>query len=419
MSSVHVQRFDRSETFGHCRRVSALARRTSAILGLDPGIESALSIAASLHHFYGPNFAPGRLALLFESLPEFAAARPADNDILFLAERILIDFSAGTPDPAETVRVASSVLEVCNEFDEAVEFSALEGIHCAEAIREFHDETPRSMPATTPRSALCKATSATRLTITRDQLPVLPKAAAKLMRTSDDTAPATLESIVAWDPILTGRLLEVANSASFGPPRSVTRLADAAARVGVPLARKVLLAACLGELFASASLRILWVNSQRIAERTSALARLAKVDPDEAYVAGLLHDAGRLIFERSDAGSRLAVSEWLGSGFPLTCAETLVYAKDHADAGAELLRSWDLPCSIVDAVENHHRPERSGSPLTSLVFLAEQWHRTKCGEQEGPELHEKMRTACAGALTGITPNDLSETGVTHMLAAAI
>jgi putative nucleotidyltransferase with HDIG domain len=255
--------------------------------------------------------------------------------------------------------------------------------------------------------------------IDKDKLPILPKAAAKLMRMTDETSPAALESVVAWDPILTGRLLEVANSAAFGPPRSIARLADAAARVGVPLARKVLLAAALGEVFGSASLRTLWVNSQRIAERTSTLARLCGVDAEEAYVAGLLHDAGRFILERADAASRIAVAGWLESGFPLTYSEALVYGKDHADLGADLLRKWELPENIVDAVQNHHRPERSRAPLTALLFLAQQWHAHKFGEEGGPELNEKIRSLHAMNLTGITARDLSETQVAHMLAAAI
>jgi putative nucleotidyltransferase with HDIG domain len=237
------------------------------------------------------------------------------------------------------------------------------------------------------------------------------------MRTSDETAPATLESIVAWDPILTGRLLEVANSALFGQPQPIVRLADAAARVGVPLARKVLLAACFGELFASASLRLLWHTSQRVAERAYELARRVKIDADEAYVAGLLHDVGRIAFARNPADSHIRLAGWLESGFPLTYAEALTWSKDHADAGAELLQAWQLPDSIVDAVRNHHRPERSRSNMASLLYLSERWQATKSGEDSALELNESMRTSYATSVTGIAADDVEETLVTHMLAA--
>jgi putative nucleotidyltransferase with HDIG domain len=419
-------RFDKSETFAHCHRVAGLARRTCGLMGVNSDLEAAVAIAASLHHVYGSgsgaDFGPGRIASIFEDLPELSAARPATNEVIGLAEQILERFLGDSPSPSATVHAGALILEAANEFDETVEFAAFEGTPASAAIREFHEENrPHSgMPRSSsrdPRSALCRATTPTRFTLTGDRLPILPKAASSLMRTTDETAPATLESIVAWDPILTGRLLEVANSAQLGRPQPIARLADAAARVGVPLARKVLLAACFGELFASASLRFLWVTSQRIAERASALARRVNIDPDEAYVAGLLHDVGRIVFARSPADSHVRLAGWLESGFPLTYAEALTWSKDHADAGAELLDGWGLPDSIADAVRNHHHPERSRSAMASLLYLSERWHATKYGDETAPELVESMRTSYATTLPGISADDLEETDVSHMLAA--
>ena len=206
--------------------------------------------------------------------------------------------------------------------------------------------------------------------------------------------------------VLTGRLLEIANSARFGRPYRIARLTDAITRIGVPQARRVLLAACFGRVFASAPLRDLWEKSQRIAGIAAAVASAAHLDPDEAYVAGLLHDVGRLMFESGDAHSRVTVAGWLSGGFPLPYAEALTYSMDHAGAGAELLRSWGLPDTIIDAVENHHRPENSRSPMASLLFLAEQWHAEKFGREGGQDLLQGMRTVHADRLTGISAQDL-------------
>ncbi|HYA18514.1 MAG TPA: HDOD domain-containing protein [Bryobacteraceae bacterium] len=411
-------KFDKSETFAHCHRVAGLARRTGAVMGLSPDVESAIAIAASLHHVCGPDFRAGRLTSFFEDLPELAAAKPADNEVLALAGGILERFLGHGSSPGAIVQTGASILEAANEFDEAVEFGALEGTPAAEAIREFHEESRALSGIGDPRSALCHATAPARFTPAPDHLPILPRAAFRLMHTSDETAPAMLESIVALDPVLAGRLLEAANSARFGPPQPITRLADAASRVGVPLARRILLAACFGEVFASASLRVVWLNSQRIAERASALARRAKLDPGEAWVAGLLHDVGRIVFERAGADSRIRLAGWIESGFPLTYAEALTWSKDHTGTGAELLGAWELPDSIIEAVRHHHHPERSRSPMASLLYLAEQWHAETFGPESAFELFHDMRSHCASERTGISAADLRRVDVSsHAMAA--
>jgi putative nucleotidyltransferase with HDIG domain len=398
MPNLHA--FDRRETISHCRRVCALTRRISDILNLGEDVEAALSIAASLHHVRGARSIIGVL----EGFP--AVSSGLSNEILALAERILRRVATNTPSGSDAVEISAEVLDLCNEFDEAVEFSVLDGLTFGEAIAEFHQEAPAQRIAS-PRTALREATTAPLFNVRQSELPVMPKAATKLMRTSNDTSPATLASIVATDPILAARLLEIANSAHFGSRQKITRITDAIARVGVPQARKVLLAACFGSVFASSSLRGLWDKSQRVAAMAAAAAATARLDPDEAFVAGLLHDVGRLLFERGDARSLITVSGWLSSGFPLPYSETLTYSMDHAGAGAELLETWGLPDSIVNAVEYHHRPERSASPMASLLFLAEQWHAEKFAPEGGQDLLQGMRTAYASRLTAISTRDLA------------
>jgi putative nucleotidyltransferase with HDIG domain len=377
--------FDRPETTSHCRRVCALARRTSNILNLGADVEAAIGVAASLHH----STDRGGIGSVFDWFTGIS------RDTLDLAERILLRVASDKSSGCDAVDLSADVLDVCNEFDEAVEFAALEGLTLAEAITGFDRENSGNAMRHA-RIALRKVTLPPAFRFRDTDLPVMPKAAGRLLRTSDTTSPAALESIVATDQILTGRLLEIANSASFGPPQRISRLVDAIARIGVPHARRVLLAVSFGKIFASSSLRDLWDKSQRIADIAADVAGAARLDPAEAYVAGLLHDVGRLVFESGDAASRITLSDWLGSGFPLPYAEVLTYSMDHADAGATLLRKWGLPDAVIDAVQNHHQPERSASPMASLLFLAEQWHA-----EGSHDLLQGMRSACATRLTGM------------------
>jgi putative nucleotidyltransferase with HDIG domain len=204
-------------------------------------------------------------------------------------------------------------------------------------------------------------------------LPVLPRKASALLRTSDESAsPAELAAIAAGDPVLSGRLIGAANSGAYGSRHTITGLKEAALRVGAPVARKVLLAACLGGLFASKPLQELWLHCQEVAARAFEIAEECGVDGNAAWLAGLLHDIGRLVLLSCPPAAAVNLMELLGEGFPLVYAEMLTFGKDHASSGAALLREWNVPSEIAAAVEMHHEPERSPDALASVVFLAEE-----------------------------------------------
>jgi putative nucleotidyltransferase with HDIG domain len=339
------------EVAAHCRRVAALVRRVGSAMRLDDATRSDLSVAAVLHECLG--------------------VETADTEIL----------------------------EACNALDEAVEFAAFERTSIAGAIADFQRDTAPAFRRAV-REALQQGTAQVPVSH-YGPLPVMPKAASQLMRTSNETAsPAQLRQIAGSDPVLCGRLLHVANSARFGGREPVTGVAEAAARLGVPMARKVLLAACFAPLFASKPLQEIWKHSQMVADAAAEAARRISLDPGLAYTAGLLHDIGRLVFAAGPTNCQVKLQQWIDDGFPLVYAETLTYRKDHARAGADLLHSWNLPPAIVEAVEYHHCPEKNDSALASLLFLAEEWSRRE--ENAASEcLNATMRRSFAEERSGL------------------
>jgi putative nucleotidyltransferase with HDIG domain len=231
-------------------------------------------------------------------------------------------------------------------------------------------------------------------------LPVLPSAAAKLMRaTSEAVSVSELEAIAASDPVLAGRLLGAANSALFGRHSEILDLRQAILRLGIPHARKALLAACFDHLFASRPLADIWRRSRLIAATAYELAGLCDFDQDLAYVAGLLHDIGRLLIHRCPAEGRIDEEALLGAGFPLVYAEAIVYGDDHATLGGELLKAWNLPSAIIEAITLHHSPERSDSVLTGILYIAEQ--DCTAERDQSKNLSAGMRLAAAVQTTGI------------------
>lgn len=327
--------------------------------------------------------------LALDQQPETAAH---GRRVTELARRMMPLLPVPSPVPADRV------LEVCEEFDQAVEFAAFEGRSIPAALAEFFEENPGPEYGLLPRIAGGD--------LSVPSLPVMPKAASRLLRTSDEMRSLPeLESLAASDPALAGRLLGAVNSAQFGSRFKITRLRDAIMRLGVPQTRQVLLASCFAGLFASKALKEVWEHSQTVAAAAAEIAPLCGMDTETAYVAGLLHDIGRLGLLMFPASRQVAEGEWLAAGFPRVYAETLVYGRDHAAFGAQILSGWDLAEEIVAAVALHHRPELGSTRLSAVIYLAED---RLLAADDWEDLWRDMRREAAFKSAGITLEQLAE-----------
>jgi putative nucleotidyltransferase with HDIG domain len=93
------------------------------------------------------------------------------------------------------------------------------------------------------------------------------------------------------------------------------------------------------------------------------------VEAPVAFTAGLLHDIGKLVVTQFlDADKQSAILGYISmNGVPRVEAERAILGTDHAEVGAWLLKSWNLPEDIVEAVANHHRPVLEPRPQLSVV----------------------------------------------------
>ena len=177
--------------------------------------------------------------------------------------------------------------------------------------------------------------------------------------TSPDTSLQRVGDLVARDPGVAAKILQVVNSAFFALRRSVSDIHEAVTMLGTDTVRALVLRAHLfdtpGKGGASGAVR------DELSQASIAVATLAReVAKSEggarprqsaAFLAGLLHDCGKLIF--------------LGAADPATigvlrgddlAAEREIFGASHADVGAYLLAMWGLPDDVVAAVAHHHRP---------------------------------------------------------------
>jgi HD-like signal output (HDOD) protein len=184
-----------------------------------------------------------------------------------------------------------------------------------------------------------------------------------------------LVETVERDPVLSGQILRLANSAIFGRLRPVSSVRHAVAMIGTAALRKFALGSSISNLFSrtkmakSFSVRRFNVHSVATAALLELLAEeLPFESGGDAFLAGLLHDVGKLLIAVSlpqqydDILALTAVN-----GATLIEAERDVIGIDHAELSALAISHWELSEAIQAAAGAHHQPpQSSGKPKLSL-----------------------------------------------------
>ena len=214
------------------------------------------------------------------------------------------------------------------------------------------------------------------------ELPSLP-AVYHRVRDAIETPDGSLEtaaSLIESDPSMSTRVLRVANSSFYGLATKVDNILRALTLIGTTATHNLVLATALLTVFrnlplGAVSMRSFWEHGLACAVAARLIARLGgRANPEHAYLAGLLHDIGRLplyILEPLDMGAALqAHRERQGHLHDL---EQQYLGIDHTELGAILLAHWQLPEVFRSAVSDHHAPWRASrsSPETAVVHVAD------------------------------------------------
>ncbi len=213
------------------------------------------------------------------------------------------------------------------------------------------------------------------------QLVSLPEVCMQVQAVADDPLSTAdqMGLVIGRDPALTARLLKLVNSAYFGFPAKVETVTRAVALVGVRQLRTLALAVSAVELFErvpaeDVSMVSFWSHSIYCGLLCRELASACRVlHGERLFVAGLLHDIGRLMIYVHRPGEAERIHRHVdATGTNLCTAERHVLGYDHAELGGVLLQSWRLPEALQAAVAFHHDPDRasSGALEASIVHIA-------------------------------------------------
>jgi HD-like signal output (HDOD) protein len=230
-----------------------------------------------------------------------------------------------------------------------------------------------------------------------------------------ETTTEQVAAVLEHDIAMAAKVLQLANSAYFGPREAVSSLRDAVALLGHDTLRALVVSV---EAFAKFDVQasIPGFSLETVEHRSLQVGRLAhklsegNPEADDAFAAGLLLDVGLLVLAAQEpdylAADLLAAER---EGRPVHEVELDRHGITHAEVGAHLLALWGLPHTIVEAVAHHHRPLRSPAPCFDAIATVHIADALVADMEPGPAEH-------ATGLSRIDRDYLDRIGVAGRIA---
>jgi HD-like signal output (HDOD) protein len=203
------------------------------------------------------------------------------------------------------------------------------------------------------------------------ELPVLPEVAAQLLKLTGDVdcEVSDIVALIKRDQSLTSHLLRIANSVRYSTGVTVSSIQQAVARLGLLCVREiVVLISCQCKIFDvpdfEAHVRQSFRRSLATAAFAQEIARVRRMNVEEAFLSGLLHDVGRPILFQALATRRRRY------GLAASDAEICEAAEKHRiSLAAKLIISWDLSARVAEAVQFQLSPQDAPGCLQQAATI--------------------------------------------------
>jgi len=234
-----------------------------------------------------------------------------------------------------------------------------------------------------------------------EKMPAFPKSVQRILEITRDIncQPKELVMVIEKDPVMTMKLLRILNSAYYSFPRQITSVNQSVVYLGLNTIKNMALSfAAMGVLpqrnEAGFDIQRYLLHSLT----TAALARLLcqkfgaedGVDPTDCYIAGLLHDFGKVVFAQymaKEFKEALVLSR--EQSISLHIAERQTIGADHSLVGAMLVGKWQFPESLADAIRQHHGEISGDNTVQSCLFVADQISKKlSAGQYENVQVEE-------------------------------
>ncbi len=209
-------------------------------------------------------------------------------------------------------------------------------------------------------------------------LPQFPENILAIQRLIGDPKSEMIEIArhISTDPAMTADLLKLVNSAQYMLPHRVDNIVDAVKLVGLRGIKNLLFSYGSQKILASErgmDQKQLWEHSHRCAYYAYNLAKNFKSSnrtlQDDAYVGGMLHDMGKIIFSAIHPELLDHIKAFCSSkGIDERTFEDLAGGMNHAEIGARVAEKWNFPEGLVAAIRYHHEPALMTTDHKDVAF---------------------------------------------------
>lgn len=211
-------------------------------------------------------------------------------------------------------------------------------------------------------------------------MPSLPITVAKILEITKDpqSTPNDLNRVITLDPVLTGKVLKLVNSAYYNLANEVTTIVKAIIMLGLNTIKNLAIStAVLGSMrkkenFVALNMDGYWRHSIGVGAAAKLLAVKMNVDPkvrDEYFIAGLLHDIGKIVMNQHFNELYLnAISQADLQKRPLWQIEDQLMQINHARVGQMIAEKWQLSQPLTQAITFHHQPLEAVEEHRRIVF---------------------------------------------------
>ncbi|MGC9401843.1 HDOD domain-containing protein [Vibrio genomosp. F10] len=184
---------------------------------------------------------------------------------------------------------------------------------------------------------------------------------------------------MSMDQVLSARVLRMANSAHFGGVKGVSTINDAIVRVGAGAIRTLISSSILSSTFPkleTLNLKDYWANTFEVSIIASTIAKTVKLDANETFTTGVLHNIGELMIHSLVPEQAIEITARVESGESIVKVQQEVLGTDSQQLGAELAKAWQFPSEMIDAIANVNQPGKAveSKKLACVLYLARDIH---------------------------------------------
>lgn len=234
-----------------------------------------------------------------------------------------------------------------------------------------------------------------------EDLPSFPENILELIRMckKNDVSIKEISDRIMLDPALSASVLRLSNSAGFITRKRIDSVFEAVNIIGLKNLNMILIASSARSIMSTrySSFREVWNHCNRVAfyARNIALRKGYNKIAEHAFLAGLLHDLGKIILLSTTA--RLA--DWIADITKnremrtSTVIEEISIGMSHSAIGAAVAEKWNLPHYIIESVRQHHSPlcsQPAFSDIVSIVYMANTLTGIEAGKYEYPYLEDDV-----------------------------